>query len=147
MKVTSLKLTNLRSIIFAEFLFQPGFNLIVGVNGVGKSSVLEALSVCLSAYVKQANGLRMRAGSFATSDIRVGASGLSVECGSQISSMEHRYLIYRPRESSAPRQAKAGAPREQVHDTPARSSFLGRATADCHGLGTGWPAARSTFLH
>ena len=126
MKVTSLKLTNLRSISFAEFRFQPGFNLIVGVNGVGKSSVLEALSVCLSAYVKQANGLRMRTGSFATSDIRVGASGLSLECGSQIGSAEYRYLIHRPRESSAPRRAKAGVPREQVHETPARSSFLGQ---------------------
>ena len=28
----------------AEFDFQPGFNLIAGVNGVGKTSVLEAIS-------------------------------------------------------------------------------------------------------
>ena len=126
MKVTSLKLANLRSIRSAEFRFQPGFNLVVGVNGVGKSSVLEALSVCLSAFVKQANGLRMRAGSFATNDIRVGANGLNVECGSQIGSVEHRYLIHRPRETSVPQQRKAGQPREQVHATPAKSSFLGR---------------------
>ena len=66
MKVTSLKLANLRSISSAEFRFQPGFNLIVGVNGVGKSSVLHALGVCLSEYVKQANGLRMRAKAFPT---------------------------------------------------------------------------------
>ena len=126
MKVTSLQLTNLRSISSAEFRFEPGFNLIVGVNGVGKSSVLDALSVCLLAYVKQANGLRVRTGSFAPSDIRVGASGLSVECSSQIGSMEHRYLIHRPREASAPQQEKAGVPREQVYDTPATSSFLGK---------------------
>ena len=43
MRVTSLKLANLRAIEAAEFRFQPGFNLIVGVNGVGKSTVLDAL--------------------------------------------------------------------------------------------------------
>ena len=52
MEITSLKLVNLRAIENAEFRFQPGFNLIVGVNGVGKTSVLDALSVCLSAVVK-----------------------------------------------------------------------------------------------
>ena len=125
MKVTSLKLTNLRSISSAEFRFQCGFNLIVGVNGVGKSSVLDALSVCLSAYVKRANGLRGRARSFFSSDIRVGASALSVECGSRIGSMEHRYVIHRPRETSAPQQAREGVPRKQVHETPTKLSFLG----------------------
>ena len=78
MKVTDLHLTNLRSISSAEFRFKAGFNLIVGVNGVGKSSVLDALTVCLSANVKQANRLRTRAGSFVSGDIRVGASGLTV---------------------------------------------------------------------
>ena len=126
MRVTSLKLSNLRSISSAEFRFQPGFNLIVGVNGVGKSSVLDALSVCLSAYVKQANGLSVRMGNFASSDIRVGASALSVECGSQIESTEYRYLVHRPRESSVPRKKMAGVPREQAHDTPPKSSFLGQ---------------------
>lgn len=33
MKVTSLKLANVRTIETAEFRFQPGFNLIVGGNG------------------------------------------------------------------------------------------------------------------
>ena len=49
MIVTRLKLANLRAIEAAEFRFQPGFNLIVGVNGVGKTTVLDALAVCLTA--------------------------------------------------------------------------------------------------
>ena len=126
MRVTSLQLTNLRSISSAEFRFKRGFNLIVGVNGVGKSSVLDALSVCLSAYVKRANRTNARAKHFVSSDIRVGASGLTVECGSKIGSMEHRYLIHRPRETSAPQQIEAGVLRGQVYYTPARSSFLGK---------------------
>ena len=48
MKITSLKLTNIRSIETAEFRFQPGFNLIVGVNGVGKSTVWMP---CASVYL------------------------------------------------------------------------------------------------
>ena len=134
MKVTSLRLTNLRSIGSAQFRFEPGFNLIIGVNGVGKSSVLDALSVCLSSYVKHANGLRMRAGSFTSSDIRAGASELSVECGSQIGSKEHRYLVHRPRETSAPQQEKTGVPRHQVYDTPPTSLFLGESPQVATGM-------------
>ena len=125
MNVTSLHLTNLRSISSAEFRFKPGFNLIVGVNGVGKSSVLDALSVCLLAYVKQANRLRMRGGSFATRDIRFGASELTVACSSKIGSREYHYLIHRPREASASQQTEAGVTPRQVYDAPARSSFFG----------------------
>ena len=125
MKVTYLHLTNLRSISSAEFRFKAGFNLIVGVNGVGKSSVLDALALCLSANVNQANRLRTRAGRFVSGDIRVGASGLTVECGSKIGSREHHYLIHRPRETGAPQQKEAGVTGSHGYDTPARSTFLG----------------------
>ncbi|MCY4520390.1 MAG: AAA family ATPase [Caldilineaceae bacterium] len=126
MKVSSLQLTNLRPISSAVFRFQPGFNLIVGVNGVGKSSVLDALSVCLSAYVKEANGLRVRKKSgFSPDDIRIGANVLSVECVSQIGFKEYRYLIHIPRETSVPQQERDGLPREQVYDTFSQSAFWG----------------------
>src|SRR6266536_2085354 len=39
MRVSALKLANVRAIEAAEFRFMPGFNLIVGVNGVGKTTV------------------------------------------------------------------------------------------------------------
>jgi len=133
MRVTSLKLANLRAIETAEFRFQPGFNLIVGVNGVGKTSMLDALRVCLSAFAKQANKLRAPVESFTLDDIRVGADALSIECAVQIGASEHRYLIHKPRESSAPQEKKAGMPREQVHDTPERASFLGEAPVPVTG--------------
>ena len=125
MIVTRLKLVNLRVIEAAEFRFQPGFNLIVGVNGVGKTSILDALRVCLSAFVKQANKLRAPVEAFTLGDIRVGANALSVECSGQIRSSEHHYLIHKPRESTAPQEKKAGMPREQVHVTPEKGLFLG----------------------
>ena len=125
MRITSLKLANVRAIETAEFRFQPGFNLIVGVNGVGKSSVLDALCVCLSAFVKQANKLRIQGKAFTPGDIRVGADALSLECAAEIGSTECRYLIHKPRETSAPQNKKVGMPREQTHDTPARGLLLG----------------------
>ncbi|MEI2418783.1 AAA family ATPase, partial [Arthrospira platensis SPKY2] len=45
MQINHLKITNFRGFEQAEFEFQPGMNLIVGINGVGKSSVLDALRI------------------------------------------------------------------------------------------------------
>lgn len=137
MRVTRLKLTNLRAIEAAEFRFQSGFNLIVGVNGVGKTSLLDALGVCLSAVVKQTNRLRAPVGAFAVDDIRVGAEALSVECGVALGSVEHSYLIHKPREASVPQEKKAGMPREQVHDTPEKATFIGEPPAPVTGNETG----------
>ena len=142
MRVTSLNLANVRAIEAAEFRFQPRFNLVVGVNGAGKSSMLDALCVCLSAFVKRANKLRGPVGYFRPDDIRDGASALTVECRTWIRSSEHGYLIHKPREASVPREGKAGKPREQVHDTPVKASFLGTApTLVTSGVPGGRPLA------
>ena len=80
MRVTRLKVANVRAIEAAELHFQPGFNLVVGVNGVGKTTVLDALAVCLSTVVKRANRLRRYAVSFDIADMRMSADTLDVEC-------------------------------------------------------------------
>ena len=125
MIVTGLKLANLRAIKAAEFHFQPGLNLIVGVNGVGKTSVLDALSVCLSAVVKRANKLQIQVKMLFGDDICIGADALTIECGVKLGAQEHRYLYHKPREASAPQKKKAGRPREQVYSTPEVAEFIG----------------------
>ena len=137
MIVTDLKLTNLRAIKAAEFRFQPRFNLIVGVNGVGKTSVLDALSVCLSAVVKRANKLRSRVEAFSANDIRIGAGVMTVECDVRIGKQKHSYLVHKPRESSTPQKKKAGMPREQVHETPKKATFMGEPPAFASGTEPG----------
>ena len=127
MIVTSVKLANVRAVEAAEFWFRPGFNLIVGVNGVGKSSVLESLRVCISAFARKANDLRFPGRAFAVDDIRAGADALTVECYAQFDEMEFQYVIHQPREDSVPQEGKVGRPREQVHFTPMRSGFIGPA--------------------
>src|SRR5262245_27527378 len=98
MIVTRLKLANLRAIEAAEFHFHPGLNLIVGVNGVGKTSVLEAMDVGLSGAVKGANGLGGWVASFTRDDIRAGTDALTVECQIRISDREYSYVLHKPRE-------------------------------------------------
>ena len=125
MIVTRLNLANVRAIKAAKFRFLPGFNLIVGVNGVGKTSVLHALSVCLSGVVKRTNKLRGRVKALTVDDIRIGAEVTNVECDVRIGDREYNYVLHKPRETSAAQTAKVGMPREQVHATPERAEFVG----------------------
>lgn len=46
MIITQLSLDYVRAIEEAEFTFNPGFNLIIGINGAGKSTVLDAIRYC-----------------------------------------------------------------------------------------------------
>jgi predicted ATP-binding protein involved in virulence len=126
MRVTRLKIVNLRAIEVAEFHFQSGFNLIVGVNGVGKTSVLDALVVCLSAIVKQANRLRMIADSFSIEDIRNGAEMLTIETCIQIAESEYNYIVHKPRMSTKYQTIeKNGYPRVEKYRTPQQTKFIG----------------------
>ena len=63
----ALKLANVRAIEAAEFRFQPGFNLIVGVNGVGKTyrSWMRCVSVCPGSYLSTTES-RVKAMSFSS---------------------------------------------------------------------------------
>jgi predicted ATP-binding protein involved in virulence len=132
-RVTRLKLVNVRAVQTLEFKFQPGCNLIVGVNGVGKTSVLDALSVCLSGVLKDINKLRTPVESFRADDIRIGSDALSLECGLSLADTEYTYVIHKPRTASTPQEKKTGMPREQVHDTPERTEYLGERPKSATG--------------
>ncbi len=46
MQITDLKINNLRNHIHSEFNFSDGINILFGKNGTGKTTVLEAISIC-----------------------------------------------------------------------------------------------------
>ncbi|QJI42796.1 AAA family ATPase [Pseudomonas sp. ADAK2] len=51
MRLDSLHIQNFRCYEDATFDFQPGFNLVVGVNGSGKTSLLQAVALCFRNFV------------------------------------------------------------------------------------------------
>jgi len=53
MKIERIELCNFQSAKKVSFEFSDQLNLFVGVNGAGKSTVLNALSICLSWLIKR----------------------------------------------------------------------------------------------
>ncbi len=103
MRVARLTLANVRRIKVAELGFQSGFNVIAGINGVGKTTVLDALAVCLSDVIGHVNELRRYRKPFTFDDIRIGADALDVFC--DVEDMEGaRYgnAFHRSRETNGP---------------------------------------------
>ena len=101
MKFTALKLANLRAIEAAELRFQPGFNLIVGVNGVGKTTVLDALRISVSRLLPSITESRARAMTFAVDDIRSGLPFLDAELSLTLGPDEFRFTRRQWRETFA----------------------------------------------
>jgi predicted ATP-binding protein involved in virulence len=79
MQIKSLTLTQFRAFEQATFEFQPGMNLLVGINGVGKSSVLDALRISMSRVLPQFTAYQDRRINFEVDDIMTGRDQLAVE--------------------------------------------------------------------
>lgn len=91
MIVTELQLSHVRAIQNAEFKFRDGFNLLVGVNGVGKSTVLDALRVCLSRVLRMAAQVPSKSMAFGLGDIRSGMPFLEASVFFDLAGDEFRY--------------------------------------------------------
>ena len=128
MRVTDLKLANVRSIKAAELRFQPGFNLVVGDNGAGKTTVLEALAVCVSECVRAgARGPDVRP--FKKDAIRIGAASLDVECRFVSKGTPYRFVLHKHR-------GQKGGKKEFIGNQPAG----GAGKEDGSGAGAGCAA-------
>ncbi len=60
MRIDQLSVMNFKGFEAREFLFHPNFNLVVGKNGMGKTSVLEALSVAVGSWFLGVRGFDTR---------------------------------------------------------------------------------------
>lgn len=62
MQINKIKIKNFKLFEDEEFTFNPEFNLLIGINGSGKTSLLRAISVALggwaNAYIKRESNLR-----------------------------------------------------------------------------------------
>ena len=107
MKVTGIKLANVRSIKTTELDFLPGFNLVVGDNGVGKTTLLNALAICLFEFERVYNRSNIGVPKpFRDDDIRVEAESLDVECSIDFEGSLYRFVMHQVRGQSARRRRK-----------------------------------------
>lgn len=104
MYLRKLTLTNMRAFRTAEFDFhgQAGVHLIVGVNGVGKSTALEALRVTLSQLMPQFVATGVRGLSFSKDDITQNEAYLVAQLTGEVLHYPFRYTIDRKAEANVP---------------------------------------------
>lgn len=100
MKIKKLRVANLRAFEQAEFEFTPGMNLLVGVNGVGKTTVLDTLRACLSKIIHDMTNSRVHQIPFVNEDIRVQADFMTVDLTFEIQGVDITFSVHKNRESS-----------------------------------------------
>ena len=100
MKLKRLTLTNFRVFEQATFDFQPGMNLLVGINGSGKSSVLDALRILLSRVFSKLNVYSSRV-TFHNSDITIGREALTAELNFMTSGIPFLYTTDHPKKEQS----------------------------------------------
>ncbi len=95
MILKNLSLTNYRGFEQLEIDFHEKVNVIAGINGVGKSSVLHALRVLFSRLLKDVAFDKMVKASFTEDDVQSDQSSLNVGCEIKIDNITFRAAIQR----------------------------------------------------
>ena len=114
MIVKQLRLTNVRVFREAEFNFQPGMNLLVGVNGVGKSTVLDVLRILFSQMMPKISDSTDKPIRFVEKDIAANQEILTTKVICEASQKQFGYSIksysksYRLISKEQKNQAKSG---------------------------------------
>lgn len=80
MKLKSLSLTNFRGFERLDMEFHERVNVIAGINGVGKSSVLQALRILLSRGLPEITGITIPGIGFTDDDVQEGRETALVSC-------------------------------------------------------------------
>lgn len=79
MKIQRLSLLNFRGVARLELYFTERTTAFVGVNGVGKSTILDALAIAMSQLTWRINSMPFRARPIALDDIRNGSDFARIE--------------------------------------------------------------------
>ena len=101
---------NFKAIQTMELTFTPGVNLLIGDNGVGKTSVLEALTVALGGYLNGITGVTAKG--IQQTDVRIEQTPIAdasmglryitpVDIESQVRIGEQEYLWHRCRQDES----------------------------------------------
>jgi predicted ATP-binding protein involved in virulence len=112
MILNKLNLVNFRAFEQIEMAFKPGVNVIAGVNGVGKSSLLRAMATALSHVVPLVTPSSVASLSLTDEDVTLGKSSAAVTLsvgfdGHEISATLQRLLESRPERARLSRELEA----------------------------------------
>ncbi len=99
MKINRIDLTNFRGIEKLSLDFSDRVNVLVGVNGVGKSAVLDALAILLSQVSWRIYGDHAKARPFSADDIQVGTAFARVEVQGELRGQPLQWSLVRNREA------------------------------------------------
>jgi predicted ATP-binding protein involved in virulence len=116
MLIKQLEISGLRSFSQANFMFEPGMNLLVGINGVGKTTVLDALRISLSKMLPVLTASTAKKEGFTIGDIKNGQEALQVTLNFEMEQTTAILLSQKNRIQFKPLDEKGG--RSQILETP-----------------------------
>ncbi len=117
MQIQKLTLTNVRAFSHAEFTFQPGMNLLVGINGAGKSTVLDVLRIMLAQSIPQFTAARKDSRiAFEEDDITVGQGALTTQLTFSTPNQHFQHFNHIPRSDHVIDPDHTGSVRGQTYD-------------------------------
>ena len=121
MRISKLTLTNVRAIEHAELTFRRGMNLLVGLNGLGKTTVLNALCNMIAPVLSHVNEMRIDGGKLGIEDIRNNAGALDITLDCEVPGYRITSTYHKPRERFVTRET--GKVRGGSTDTPERRTI------------------------
>jgi predicted ATP-binding protein involved in virulence len=107
MKVTKLNLTNFRDVHALPIELKPKLNVFVGVNGSGKSTVLDAIAIMLSWAVSRINRLGASGRPIVESDITNGKSTSSIQLSCEAEGRTIEWKLSKVRKGHAASEDKS----------------------------------------
>ena len=125
MKIERLRLLNFRGVEQLEVDFRQRTTAFVGVNGVGKSAVLDALAIALSQLTWRINDQAQKARTISIDDIREGADFARIEVTAELRGQHVGWALAKNRKSG-------------TYADPQRKSELDALNAAVKALGDAW---------
>ncbi|MDM3848120.1 AAA family ATPase [Anabaena sp. UHCC 0187] len=123
MQIKSLTLTQFRAFEQATFEFQPGMNLLVGINGVGKSTVLDAIRILLSQVLPKFTASKSKPITFTARDIKFARGALTAEIKFDAEETAFNYLVHQPQENYIAITDREGEVRGQTYELVKRQDL------------------------